>query len=47
MYIYIYICGRYSSYMYMLNSSLLGNEKLHGPVVRNVGGIKFQLLSKA
>ena len=32
-YIYIYICGRTSSYIRMLNSSLLGNEKLRGPVV--------------
>ena len=33
---YVYICGCTSSYMGMLNSSLLGNEKLCGPVVRNV-----------
>ena len=46
-YIYICVCGRTSSYMRMLNSSLLGNEKLRGPVVRNVGGVKFQPLSKA
>ena len=31
--------GSTSSYMRMLNSSLLGNEKLCGPVVRNVGGV--------
>ena len=30
--------------MRMLNSSILGNEKLHGPVVRNVGGVQFQPL---
>ena len=45
-YIYIYICGRTSSHMRMLNSSSLGNEKLRGPVERNVGGVKFQPLSK-
>ena len=44
---YIYICGHTSSYMRMLNSSLLGNEKLRGPVVHNVGGVKFQPLFKA
>ena len=44
---YIYICGRASSYMRMLNSSLLGNKKLCGLVVRNVGGVKFRPLSKA
>ena len=44
---YVYICVRMSSYMYMLNSSLLGNEKLRCPVVRNVGGVKFRPLSKA
>ena len=44
---YIYVCGRTSSYMHMLNSSLLGNEKLRGPMVRHVGGVKFQPLSKA
>ena len=44
---YIYIYSRTSSYMCMLNCSLLGNEKLHGPVIRNVGGVKFQPLSKA
>ena len=27
--------------MRMLNSSLLGNKKLRGPVVRNVGGVKM------
>ena len=43
---YIYICGRTSSYMRMLNSSILGNEKLCGPVVLNVGGVKCQPLSK-
>ena len=46
MYIYIYmcvcVCGRTSSYMRMLNCSLLGNEKLCGPAVRNVGGVKFR-----
>ena len=31
----------------MLNSSLLGNEKLRGPVIRNVGGVNGQPLSKA
>ena len=41
-----YICGSTSSYVCMLNSALLGNEKLRGPVVRNVGGVKFQPLSK-
>ena len=45
--IYIYVCGRTSSYMRMFNSLLLGNEKLRGPVVRNVGGVKFRPLSKA
>ena len=46
--IYIYMCvWPTSSYMRMLNSSLLGNEKLRGPVVRNVGGVKCQPLSKA
>ena len=45
--IYICVCGRTSSYMRMLNSSLLGNEKLHGTVVRNMGGVKFRPLSKA
>ena len=34
------MCGRKSSYMHMHNSSLLGNEKLRGQVVRNVGGAK-------
>ena len=43
-YIYICVCGRTSSYMRMLNSSLLGNEKLRGLVVHNVGGVKFRLL---
>ena len=38
---YIYICGHVSSYMRMLNSSLLGNEKLRGPVARNVGRVKL------
>ena len=47
MYVYKYGCGRMSSYMRMLNSSLLGNEKLRGPVVRNVRGVKFRPLSKA
>ena len=44
LYIYIcmYVCGRTSSYMCMLNCSLLGNEKLCGPVVHNVGGVKFR-----
>ena len=42
MYIYIYICGRTSSYVHMLNSSLLGNKKLHSPVVHNVEGVKFR-----
>ena len=46
-YIHIYICGRTSSYMHMLNSSLLGNKKLRGLVVCNVGGIKYQPISKA
>ena len=40
--IYINVCGRTSSYMRMLNCSLLGNEKFCGPVVRNVGGVKFR-----
>ena len=44
---YIYIYGRTSSYMLMLNSSLLGNEKLCGQVAHNVGGVKFRPLSKA
>ena len=44
-YICVCVCGRTSSYMRMLNSSLLGNEKLRGPVVRNVGGVKFRPLS--
>ena len=38
---YIYVCGHTSSYIRMLNSSLLGNEKLRSPVVCNVGGVKF------
>ena len=42
MYVYIYICGRTSSYMRMLNCSLLGNKKLRSPVVCNVGGVKFR-----
>ena len=46
-YIYMYVCGRTSSYMCMLNSSLLGIEKLRSPVVRNVGGVMFRPLSKA
>ena len=46
-YIYIYIYGHTSSYMCMLNSSLLGNEKLCGLVVRNVGGVKFRPFCKA
>ena len=46
-YVHIYMCGRTSSYMSMLNSLVLGNKKLRGPVVRNVGGFKFQPLSKA
>ena len=37
----IYICGHMSSFMRMLNSSLLVNEKLRGPVVRNAGGVKM------
>ena len=41
-YIYIYVGGCMSSYMRMLNCSLLGNEKLRGSVVRNVGGVKFR-----
>ena len=36
----IYICGHTSSYMSMLDSSLLGNEKLRGQVVHNVGEVK-------
>ena len=44
---YVYICCHTSSYMCMLNSSLLGNKKLRGPVVRNVGEVKFRPLSKA
>ena len=44
---YIHICGRTSIYMRMLNSSLVGNEKLRSPVVRNLGGVKFRPLSKA
>ena len=40
-YIYICVCVRTSSCMRMLNSSLLGNEKLRGWVVHNVGGVKF------
>ena len=44
---YVYICGHKSSYMRMLNSSLLGNEKLRGPVVRNVQGVNFRPLSNA
>ena len=43
---YVYIYDRMSSYMRMLDSSLLGNEKLRGPVVSNVGGVKCQPLSK-
>ena len=39
-YKYIYICGHTSSYMSMLDSSLLGNEKLRGQVVHNVGEVK-------
>ena len=46
-YIHIYMCGCTSSYMHMLNSSLLGNEKLRSLVVCNVGGFKCQPLSKA
>ena len=30
-YICVCVCGRTSSYMRMLNSSLLGNKKLRGP----------------
>ena len=33
--------------MRMLNSSLLGNEKLRGPVVHNAGGVKFRPFCKA
>ena len=29
-----------SSYMHTLITSLLGNEKLRGPVICNVGGVK-------
>ena len=36
-----------SSYMRMLNSLLLENEKMRGPVVRNVGGVNFRPLFKA
>ena len=32
--------------MRMLNSSLLGNKKLRGPVVRNVGGVKTNTKKK-
>ena len=46
-YIHMCVCGRTSSYMHMPYSSLLGNEKLRGPVVRIVGGVKCQPLSKA
>ena len=44
---YVYVCGRTSSNVRMLKSSLLGNEKLRGPVVHNVGGVKCQPFSKA
>ena len=44
-YIYIYIYGHTSSYMHMLNSSLLGNKKLHSPVVHNVEGVMFRPLT--
>ena len=44
---YVYICGGTSSYLRMLNSSLLRNEKLRGPLVLNVGRVKFLPLSKA
>ena len=46
-YICICVCGCTSSYMRMLNSSLLGSEKLRSPVVCNVGGVKRLPLSKA
>ena len=46
LYIYVYVCGRTSSYLRMLNSSLLGNEKLRSPMVLNVGEVKFRPLSK-
>ena len=36
----MYICGHTSSYMHMLNSSFLGNEKWRGPVVYNVRGVQ-------
>ena len=42
-----YICGRTSSYMRMINISLLGNENLRSLVVCNVGGAKYRPLSKA
>ena len=44
---YVYICGRMSSYMRILNSSLLGKKKLCGQVVHNVVGVKCQPLSQA
>ena len=44
---YVYICGRTSGYMCMLNSSLLGNENCAGPVVCNVERVNCQPLSKA
>ena len=45
-YVYICVCGC-TSYMRMLNSLLLGNEKSRGPMVHNVGGSKCGPLSKA
>ena len=45
-YVYVCVCGRTSSYMRMLNSSLLGHKKLRSLVVHIVGGIKLRLLLK-
>ena len=45
-YVYIYM-WLYVKLYTMFNSSLPGNEKLRGLVVSNVGGVKFQPLSKA
>ena len=46
--VYIYVCvWPYVKLYAYVHRSLLGNEIMRGPVVCNVGGVKFRPLSKA
>ena len=46
-YMYIYICVAVRQVICACSIVQLGNEKLRSSVVRNVGGVKYQPLSKA